>query len=161
MVNHKIIAHRGNLYGKSENENQIDYIQNAITQGFDAEIDLWYYVYSDKLYLGHDEPQYEVEYSWLNQYKNSLWIHCKCLDSLEYMSKCDSDFNYFWHENDKYILTSKGIGWVYPGNYPYKKSIIVMPEIVDSTVYNHFHFSNCLGVCTDTPFFYKELLEKV
>ena len=75
MVNHKIIAHRGNLYGKSENENQIDYIQNAITQGFDAEIDLWYYVYSDKLYLGHDEPQYEVEYSWLNQYKNSLWAY--------------------------------------------------------------------------------------
>ena len=37
-----LIAHRGNLFGKSEEENHPDFIDQALLQGFDVEIDLWY-----------------------------------------------------------------------------------------------------------------------
>ena len=53
------ISHRGNLEGpiRSE-ENKIDYINNAINQNFDVEIDVWFK--NNNFYLGHDEPQYKI-----------------------------------------------------------------------------------------------------
>ena len=40
----KIISHRGNLEGRiPEDENNPDYIHEAIESGFDVEIDLWLY----------------------------------------------------------------------------------------------------------------------
>ena len=32
------------------------------------------------------------------------------------MKKIDKTFNYFWHQNDKFTLTSKGYIWTFPGN---------------------------------------------
>ena len=49
----KLIAHRGNISGiDSERENSPDYIDEAISQGYDVEIDAWYdtvleYFYSE------------------------------------------------------------------------------------------------------------------
>ena len=34
------ISHRGNLNGKSDRENQPDYLEEALAQGFDVEIDV-------------------------------------------------------------------------------------------------------------------------
>lgn len=157
-----IIAHRGNLYGPDKTqENKLEYIEQAINLGFDAEIDLWYHPYSDIMYLGHDKPENVVSLSWLREHKSNLWIHCKCLDSLDLMARLNENFNYFWHETDKYTMTSHGIGWVYPGNYPYRNSIIVMPESVSPFTYNKEHFSKSLGVCTDLPFEYKSKFENL
>jgi glycerophosphoryl diester phosphodiesterase len=56
----KLIAHRGNINGPNPlRENSIDYIEEAISEGFDVEIDLR--VEDNQCYLGHDDPQYFVK----------------------------------------------------------------------------------------------------
>ena len=69
-----IISHRGNLEGPLPNkENSLEYIDDAIHQGFLVEVDLW--VVSKELYLGHDKPQYKISSEWIEKRKNFLWIH--------------------------------------------------------------------------------------
>jgi hypothetical protein len=134
------ISHRGNINGKNPNmENNPAYIDDAISEGYDVEIDIR--VMDGKIYLGHDEPQYEVDYKWLaDRYKN-LWIHCKNVESLDFVNR--TRLHWFWHEEDTLTLTSKGYVWVYPGKQPIKNSIAVMPEINEDDV------SLCIGICSD------------
>lgn len=135
-----LISHRGNIFGpiKSKENNPL-YIQNAIDFGYDCEVDV--YFIDSCLYLGHDRPEYNIELDWLYSRKSRLWVHCKNLLSLSYFNS--TDFNYFWHENDKATLTSKGFIWAYPGMQPIKNSIAVMPEIYGDVI----QFS--LGICSD------------
>jgi glycerophosphoryl diester phosphodiesterase len=150
----KIISHRGNLTGPNPiRENSIDYIEEAIAEGFDVEIDLR--CKDHHFYLGHDDPKYHVPMSWLVKWKNKLWIHCKNRDALEKLSTSVVEFNYFWHESDTYTITSKGIGWTLVGKIPYSNSVVVLPEI--SFLANEY-IENSFGICTDTPLFYRSKL---
>ena len=55
-----LIAHRGNVSGpRTEFENNPIYIDKAIELGYDVEIDVWFV--NNKLFLGHDEPQYKID----------------------------------------------------------------------------------------------------
>jgi hypothetical protein len=156
----KIISHRGNLTGPNlVRENSLDYIEEAIVEEFEVEIDLW--VEDDQCYLGHDEPQYLISTKWLEKYKNILWIHCKNREALEKMSSASNEFNYFWHETDRYTITSKGIGWIYIGQYPYSKSVVVLPEKISLYQFPHGieYMKNSYGVCSDNPVYYRELLK--
>ena len=57
-----LISHRGNTNGKFESyENEPMYIDKAISQGFDVEIDVW--MIDGILFLGHDKPQYGINYN--------------------------------------------------------------------------------------------------
>ena len=143
-----IISHRGNVNGKNESlENYPDYIDEAIKCQFDVEIDVW--IKNEfEIFLGHDEPQYQVNISWLLERKDKLWIHCKNVEAIIYFNKIN-DFNYFWHQNDDVTLTSKSYIWAYPGKQPIENSIAVMPEVFNDDV------SACLGICTDFPIRYK------
>jgi hypothetical protein len=144
----KLIAHRGNINGPNPlRENSIDYIEEAISEGFDVEIDLR--VEDNQCYLGHDDPQYFVTMEWLRKYKDVLWIHCKNLEALEKLSSSMIEFNYFWHETDCYTITSKSIGWVYPGKQPYSNSVIVMPESNSNIDFKSLMMYNCFGICSD------------
>jgi hypothetical protein len=144
----KLIAHRGNINGPNhELENTPEYIDIAISNGFDVEIDLRNV--DGDFYLGHDNPQYLVSISWLEERKDNLWIHCKDLKSLEIFSNSSEDFNYFWHQEDDFTLTSKNYIWTYPGKPYTMKSIIVMPELIDDLEYKNFKSLNCFGVCSD------------
>ena len=157
----KIISHRGNLTGSNPiRENSIDYIEDAIAEGFDVEIDLR--VEDNDCYLGHDDPQYCVTMEWLRKYKDVLWIHCKNREALEKLSTSMVEFNYFWHERDCYTLTSKGIGWVLIGQYPYSKSVIVLPESISLYSFPHGieYIQQSYGICTDNALFYKQFLWK-
>jgi hypothetical protein len=157
----KIISHRGNLTGPNPlRENSVDYIEEAIAEGFDVEVDLRWKDHN--FYLGHDEPQYYVPMSWLVKWKDKLWIHCKDLESLDKISSWPIDFHYFWHESDRYTLTSKGIGWVLVGQFPFRNSIVVLPESINyydkyEGVYDRI--MNTEGICTDNPLFYRKELE--
>ena len=135
-----LISHRGNINGKIvEKENHPDYINRTINLGYDVEIDMWWI--DGKIYLGHDEPQYEVDDEWLIKRINKLWIHCKNVELLNWI--CSTSLHYFWHEEDTLTLTSKNYIWAYPGKQPILGSIAVMPEInLDDT-------SQCRGVCSD------------
>lgn len=139
----KLIAHRGNTDGSIlEKENRPDYIQNALDDGFDAEIDLWYI--HAKLFLGHDGPQYPIKLDWLLNNQNKLWIHCKDLNSLKFILDFDT-LNCFWHQNDKFTLTSKNIIWTYPNNPITEKSVIVILDVD----YKYREPLNCYGICSD------------
>ena len=53
-----LIAHRGNMNGPNEYENGQKYCEEAIAQGFNIELDVWY---TDSWWTGHDRPQYRVD----------------------------------------------------------------------------------------------------
>jgi hypothetical protein len=136
-----LISHRGNLNGKiEEKENHPDYIDEAISLGYDVEIDVW--MIEGVLYLGHDEPQYGITQHWLNQRYGNLWIHCKNVEAMEWFNSIGT-FNYFWHQEDTLTLTSKNYIWAYPGKQPIEKSVAVLPEIHNDDV------NRCIGVCSD------------
>jgi hypothetical protein len=142
----KLISHRGNINGKiPKNENHPDYIDEALHAGFDVEIDMWWV--DGRIYLGHDEPQYEVDDEWLTERIDKLWVHCKNVELLDWIR--NTVLHWFWHEGDTLTLTSKGHVWVYPGKQPIIGSIAVMPEIHDEDV------SKCFGVCSDIISRYK------
>jgi hypothetical protein len=147
----KLIAHRGNLNGpNSLEENNPQYIENAISKGFDVEIDIWYDILDKTFYLGHDNSQYIIEWFWLLKYKNYLWIHCKNIESLFKFTYKTSGFNYFWHQNDDYTLTSKNNIWSYPGKIYNNNAVIVMPEW-NNPNWDILKVANCYGICTDYP----------
>jgi hypothetical protein len=149
----KIIAHRGNLDGPNPlTENHPDVIDEVISKGFDVEIDLHYDRFDDKIYLGHDDPQYLVNWYWLGARKDHLWVHCKNIEALYEFSRGTSGFNYFWHQNDNFTLTSRNYIWTYPGQSYTPKSIIVMPELsIKLEQFNDLVAYNCYGICTDYP----------
>jgi hypothetical protein len=118
------ISHRGNIIGPSSRENHPLYIEEAIYLGFDVEVDVW--VVDKDIWLGHDEPQYMSSKTFLDRYKNSLWVHCKNLAALEYFVNLQEDYKYFWHEEDSYTLTSNGLIWTYPGKPITERSILVL-----------------------------------
>lgn len=122
------IAHRGNLYGPSEYENSPWYILDALSMGFQAEVDLW--LIDDQLFLGHDEIKYPIDSSFMLNILviDNTWFHCKNLNALNYLIDSEIDYKFFWHQEDNHSLTSNGIVWTYPGKATSKNSIIVHLE---------------------------------
>lgn len=146
--NKKIISHRGNLDGKNiELENNPEQIKKVLNMGFDVEIDLR--IKNNKLYLGHDEPQYEIDKDFL--FLEGLWIHCKDILAATYCINYAEYLNIFVHDKEDYALTTQKYIWVYPGKYicTGAKSIAVLPELVEN-----WDISNAYGVCTDFPLKY-------
>jgi hypothetical protein len=140
MIKH-FISHRGNINGRIINvENSPSYIEQALSHGYEVEIDVW--LVGENFYLGHDEPQYRIEESFLENDK--LWCHAKNNYSFYTMLK-NSKIHCFWHQNDDFVLTSKGIPWVYPNKFVSKDGIWVLPEL---TTYKNI-IIDCLGICSD------------
>ena len=134
----KIIAHRGNTNGPKSDENHPIYLEKALLKGYDIEADIW--VIENKIFLGHDKPTYNININNLFEIKDNLWIHCKNLDALSYFDK--EVFNFFWHENDKFTLTSKGFIWTYPNELLSRKSVVVDLSLKNNNL-------DVYGICTD------------
>ena len=92
------------------------------------------------LALGHDQPQYDIDYEFLRQ--DGIWCHAKNMTSFYNMSK-DKDIHCFSHDQDEVALTTKGYFWSVWGNQLTKKSICVMPP------QNEELPSYIAGVCSD------------
>lgn len=153
------IAHRGNINGSNkELENYPDYILKAILMGYNAEIDLWISVNNNiqKLYLGHDGPDYEINTTFLNDNADKLWIHCKNMDAFEYCM--NNKLHCFVHNTDMSTLTSKGHPWIFPGVQLINNSVCVMPERVDDVNYwlDGVRNNKCIGLCSDNIEMYKQ-----
>ena len=149
-----IIAHRGLLEGPdSKLQNRPEQIDKALDLNFDAEVDLWVTTKSrkPKFWLGHDEPEYEIDMSWLKMRYNRLWIHCKNIAAIEEIN--GSFLNYFWHETDTLTMTSMNYIWAYPGKQPIRNSIAVMPELLNDDI------SMAKGICTDYPLRYRNAVQ--
>jgi hypothetical protein len=139
------ISHRGNLDGPNPSqENNPVYIEQAINEGFSVEVD--FRIKDGRLYLGHDEPQYEISFQWLQVLYRNLWIHCKDKEAFNFaLSK---SLHCFWHNIDDYTITSEGYVWAYPGKEPAGRyCILVMPDTVWPE--EKIHDFDCLGLCSD------------
>ena len=138
------IAHRGNTNGVlPERENSPDYVIAALDSGYDCEIDLW--CLEKKFFLGHNGPQYCIETKFLFDLSSKLWIHCKNLEALQFVSENKGSLNGFWHQEDSYTLTTNGYIWTYPNNPTTNLSILVHLEKWNETIHNQ-----CLaGICSD------------
>jgi len=144
-MNFKKIAHRGNINGPNpKKENHPDYLKAALALNYDVEVDVW--VMNGKYVLGHDYPSYEVKDAFINN--TGLWLHAKNLEALEKMTEGLGVFNYFWHQTDDFVITSKGYIWTYPGKRLGPRSICVLPERV-LTDWREADFSRYAGVCSD------------
>jgi hypothetical protein len=135
----KLISHRGNLKGKVDSlEKSPSHIIDVLNSKIDCEIDVWFV--DNQYYLGHDNPQYRIDESFLSQ--NGLWCHAKNLESLEKMLEIRC--HCFWHENDDFTLTSQNYIWTFPEKKVGKKSIIV--DNNEDWQHNNYE---CFGVCSD------------
>jgi len=134
-----LIAHRGNVSGpRTEFENNPIYIDKAIELGYDVEIDVWFV--NNKLFLGHDEPQYKIDLDYLRN--DRFWCHCKNLAALRLL--IDNDVHCFFHEDDEATLTSERYIWTFPNKELMERSICVMPERgVNGDI------EVCAGICSD------------
>jgi len=135
-----LISHRGNVDGANRQmENNPSYINHALQEGFNVEIDVW--LTGDCLALGHDRPQYEITIEYLRNKK--LWCHCKNIKALEFLLK--EDIRCFFHDQDAVTLTSDGYIWTYPGCELTSNSICVMPELFKSQ-----NVLDVAGICSDS-----------
>lgn len=121
-------AHRGNLEGRiAERENQPDYIDEALSQGYGAEIDFW--KVGDRLYLGHDDGQHDIDLQWLQDRKHYLLIHTKNRDALDFCLR--NNLHAFWHTDEDYVITTWGYTVGYPGRLSVGEEFILgVPEKV-------------------------------
>jgi len=142
-----LISHRGNLTGPEPGrENSPSYIQEALSAGYNVEIDVWYR--NQKWHLGHDEPRYEVEKDFFNPF---MWCHAKNIDALKELSSLQA--HCFWHQTDDVTLTSRGYLWTYPGLPLTPSSICVMPEY---TSYSKEEITASAGICSDNIQYFKQ-----
>lgn len=135
----KLISHRGNLYGPNQaTENSPQVVIQALHQGFEVEIDVWYV--DDEWFLGHDSPQYPIGLPFLQQ--KGLWCHAKNLCALTGMLY-HPFIHCFWHQTDYVTLTNRGIPWCFPG-FSMEKGISVLHSR-NATIPRE----RILGICTD------------
>ncbi|HIL25929.1 MAG TPA: hypothetical protein EYG21_00825 [Nitrospinaceae bacterium] len=140
----RFIAHRGNLTGPNPlEENKLEYIDKAILEGYDVEIDLR--TKNKRLFLGHDSPDYEVTLNWISDRKENLWIHVKDYASLVVVM--ETDLKYFCHEQDKYTLTSNGYIWSHDLSNQMNKKCIV--PLLSKEAIRAYKQRNFYAVCTD------------
>jgi len=135
-----LISNKGNIDGVNpESENKQDYIQMAINRGFQVKVDLW--LMDNKLYLGSDKPDYELDIDWLERNASKLWIQCRSAELLSKLIDLDpigSNLHIFIY-NGETTLTNRGYIWDHTG---YKSiSLTDIKDIDDDLDY--------YGICSD------------
>ena len=96
-----LISHRGNINSIEKNrENSPDYINEALKNGFDVEVDVRFE--NGKFFLGHDFNQFEIDKKFLLNSK--IWCHAKTNEALIALDQIKA--HYFWHQEDDYTITS-------------------------------------------------------
>jgi hypothetical protein len=137
------IAHRGNTRGPNpELENKPEYIFEAIQDGFEVEIDIWFQD-GDGFYLGHDYPKYKIDEEFIPLVIPHAWFHCKDLLSLEKFINDYSHARFFWHQEDSFTLTSSKHIWTYPGKEIVSNTILVHLEEFNEDDFETKPFAIC------------------
>ena len=136
------IAHRGNFKGvDKKRENTIPYLKEAIYNGYDVEVDVWYC--NGEFFLGHDSPKHRVSLFDLFYIREFAWFHAKNYEAL--VELLQHELHVFFHDQDEYTLTSRGIIWAYSGKYVNGYGIACMPEATPG-----FQIpDDVLGICSD------------
>ncbi len=142
----RIISHRGNIMGPCpDKENRPSYIDCAIQLGYDVEVDIRYN--NNEFWLGHDEPQYKIEMSWIKLRKDKIWFHCKDQNSSVKFLELRDSYRFFCHKNDDYVLTSNGYIWVHDLESNINEKCII-PLLSDNDI-SSYKGNNPGFICTD------------
>ena len=140
-----VISHRGNVIGpRPGTENKRDTILDVIERlKIPVEIDIR--VKSDIIYLGHDFATESVTPEFLVTNKHMLYIHAKNPETAGYLKDKQWGLNWFFHDQDKLVLTSKGDLWCFPGVYlPNGITVVLGKKPLTATPPTY-------GICTDYP----------
>lgn len=152
-----LISHRGNIDGPIPiQENHPTYIDIAIQKGYHVEIDIWI-IDNDQIFLGHDEPQYLIDISFLNKNKDVLLCHAKNLSAMEFLVQYG--YHCFSHDTDPYIYTNKGDIIAHPKSKLSSNTICMMPELCDKNKYCVADIFKAKGICSDYINSYKILMK--
>jgi hypothetical protein len=146
---HQHVCHRGNLAGPMKSfENNFGILIQRTLQEYHVEVDVWYN--ENNLWLGHDKPEYKVSLEWLASCKRRL-IHAKDGKTFEHLlleaGKRALDLHIFYHTEEDYVLTNKGLVICYPGKPLLEGSLCMMPERAN---YKREEIEKCFSVCTDS-----------
>lgn len=138
-----LIAHRGNYKGREvEKENSLLHLHDAISRGYDVEVDVW--KIDSEYFLGHDGPDINVSLFDLVELQDYAWFHAK---NFEALTACmDLGLHVFFHDKDEYTVTSKGIIWAYSGKFVNSRGVACMPESTPGFIIPKFAY----GVCSDS-----------
>jgi hypothetical protein len=142
-----LISHRGNIDGvDQEKENLPSYIESAIQKNFFVEIDLR--IVQDKLFLGHDIPQYEINDKWLLKNNSKIFIHCKNILALKHCITLN--LTSFYHVNEKHvpIINYNLSNLIWSHDLTEATDISVIPLINKDEILNYQKY-NVFGVCSD------------
>jgi hypothetical protein len=139
-----LISHRGNIDRCSERENSPDYIDEALGKGYYIELDVR--KINDKLYLGHDSPQYETTLDWLLQRNQKLFIHTKNVDALNFL--IDKNLKTFYHQNEDHVIINN-CNLIWSNKLSEVRSLSVIPLLSREDIAQHYYYSNVYGICSD------------
>ena len=158
----KIISHRGNLKGPDPlRENIPEAIEEALSLGYDVEIDVWYM--GNSFWLGHDRNERKFNtmqlFDWCKL--GDIYLHCKNHRALQMFLKDNANLlpnvYPFYHDVDNCILMRDDIIWVHPKavksfeNIP-DNCIAVLPNCKNVvSISDDLNLSKFLGICTDYP----------
>ncbi len=150
-----LISHRGNIgCATHPDENKQSYIQKAIDLGYDVEIDVR--LVGNKLFLGHDTPDYEVGIDWLLERKDYLWIHTKNFAALNYL--IDLHLRIFYHsKEDHVVINNCNFIWSHDLTEASENSIIPLLGLSDIS---NFERRGVYGICSDFVSTIRELEQK-
>lgn len=142
----KIISHRGNINGPvPDKENRPSYIDAAIGLGYEVEVDLRFI--NGEFWLGHDEPQYKINESWMEPRKEKLWYHCKDIESSLELIKTNKGHKFFCHTQDDYVITSVGKLWVHDLSNKINEDCVI--PLLSSFEIESYENDVPYAVCTD------------
>ena len=134
-----LISHRGNVYGPSaKSENTEGHIQKALDQKYFVEVDVW--KIKDVWWLGHDKPENQTTEKFIS--KKWLLLHAKNLEAFKAM--LELELHCFWHQDDFYALTSRGLIISYPGYAAGSNVICMKPELISMDT-----ITDCYALCSD------------
>lgn len=150
----KLISHRGNIFGKRETgENDPEHIEEALSKSYIdmCEVDVW--LLNNQWYFGHDEPYYLIDEKFILDRQEQLLLHTKNLSALSTLITMQKwfenrDLHFFWHEDDRYTITSQNVIIAYPSFEGNHDCILMAPERCNYSV----NTTNCWGICTDVPY---------
>lgn len=156
----KIISHRGNLNGCYPlTENHPTVIEYLLQQlDYDIEVDVR--VINDKIFLGHDTPEYEVDINYLLSKKDRLWIHCKTKETYFELSKY-KQLRIFLHDLEIFTVTSLKEKWTADINYCSNSYLVLMPDFeIHNSQWTKWLLKNVNGICTDYPMYWQKEFER-
>ena len=140
-----IISHRGNTRGVDILENKPEFIDRAITKGYDVEVDIRYV--DQTFYLGHDTPDYIVDTKWIQNRSKNIWFHCKNLYAAIKLEKM-GNIKYFCHSLDPFTtIKPVGLFWVHDLNLKINNSCVI-PLLSEQDI-EKYNGQQPYAICTD------------